>query len=98
MRRSVPLNSFPRTWEPLLQRLVDVILTEDDESERLARFEDVGEGYDRPVVRGWGRDGSLCVVTEKGETAEGIAIDNSGNGPTITAQTGNDGLNTRATK
>jgi SNF2 family DNA or RNA helicase len=56
---------------PLLGKLVNTILDVSEETERLIQqVETRSKRTDRPVVCGWGRDGTLGRITEDGTVAE----------------------------
>jgi SNF2 family DNA or RNA helicase len=58
---------------PLLNQLVNLILDEGEETERLLRrIESRSDYTDRPVVCGWGRDGVISRLTEDGDVSEDI--------------------------
>ncbi|WP_440991565.1 helicase-related protein [Haloarchaeobius baliensis] len=59
---------------PLLRHLVETWRTTSDGTERLVKFTESKGQSSRPVVCGWGRDGTISVVGDDGTVAEATTV------------------------
>jgi superfamily II DNA or RNA helicase len=59
---------------PLLRHLVETWKRNSDDSERLIRYAEPDAQSSRPIVCGWGRDGTTSVVSDDGAVTEATSV------------------------
>ncbi|WP_430639378.1 helicase-related protein [Haloferax volcanii] len=61
---------------PLLRQLVETWRRHSGDSERLIRYAEFDSQSSRPIVCGWGRDGTISVVSDDGAVTEATSVSN----------------------
>jgi SNF2 family DNA or RNA helicase len=61
---------------PLLRHLIETWRQNSDDSERLIRYAEPGSQSSHPIVCGWGRDGTISVVSDDGTVIGATSVSN----------------------
>ena len=61
---------------PLLQHLIETWRRNSDDSERLIRYAEPDSQSSHPIVCGWGRDGTISVVSDDGAVTGATSVSN----------------------
>ena len=61
---------------PLLQHLIETWRRNSDDSERLFRYAEPDSQSSHPIVCGWGRDGTISVVSDDGAVTGATSVSN----------------------
>ncbi len=58
---------------PLVEELVGIVLSTDQNPERLSKIEHSESEYTRPLLSAWGRKGTFATITETGDVCEALS-------------------------